>query len=44
VYAALDRVAAHLDDTAQPLPGNAVLETTPAATLTPQALAIPELR
>jgi len=44
VYAALDRVAAHLDDAAQPLPGNAVLETTPAATLTPQALAIPQLR
>ena len=31
VYAALDRVAAHLDDPSQPLPADAVIETAPAA-------------
>jgi hydroxybutyrate-dimer hydrolase len=44
MYAALDRVDAYLDDTAQPLPGNTVIQTVPATTLTPQALAIPQLR
>ena len=42
VYAALDRVAAHLDDPAQPLPASAVIETAPAAApLTAAQLAIP---
>ncbi|HJW44902.1 MAG TPA: 3-hydroxybutyrate oligomer hydrolase family protein, partial [Lysobacter sp.] len=42
VYAALDRVAAHLDDPSQPLPGDAVIETAPAAApLTAPQLAIP---
>ncbi|GAB3344817.1 3-hydroxybutyrate oligomer hydrolase family protein [Lysobacter tyrosinilyticus] len=41
VYAALDRVAAHLDAAAQPLPGDAVIETVPSAGLTPRSLAIP---
>ena len=42
VYAALDRVAAHLDDKSQPLPASAVIETTPgAAPLSAAQLAIP---
>jgi hydroxybutyrate-dimer hydrolase len=42
VYAALDRVAAHLDDPARPLPADAVIETAPAAApLTAAQLAIP---
>ncbi|WP_460712719.1 3-hydroxybutyrate oligomer hydrolase family protein [Lysobacter terrae] len=42
VYTALDRVAAHLDDKAQPLPVSAVIETAPAAApLTAGQLAIP---
>jgi hydroxybutyrate-dimer hydrolase len=43
VYAALDRVAAHLDNPAQPLPGDAVIEARPVADgpLTAQRLAIP---
>ena len=41
VYAALDRVAAHLDDAARPLPGDAVIETVPSAGVTPAGLAIP---
>jgi hydroxybutyrate-dimer hydrolase len=42
VYAALDRVAAHLDDPSQPLPASAVIETAPAAApLTAAQLAIP---
>ena len=42
VYAALDRVAAHLNDPSQPLPGDAVIETAPAAApLTAPQLAIP---
>jgi hydroxybutyrate-dimer hydrolase len=42
VYAALDRVMAHLDDPAQPLPPSAVIETAPAAgALTAGQLAIP---
>jgi len=42
VYAALDRVAAHLEDAAQPLPGDAVIETRPAAVpLDADRLAIP---
>ncbi|QNP41896.1 3-hydroxybutyrate oligomer hydrolase family protein [Lysobacter solisilvae (ex Woo and Kim 2020)] len=31
MHAALDRVAAHLDDAAQPLPGDAVIEAVPGA-------------
>ena len=42
VYAALDRVAAHLDDPSQPLPANAVIDTAPGATpLDAAQLAIP---
>lgn len=42
VYAALDRVAAHLDDPSAPLPASAVIATAPAAApLTAQQLAIP---
>lgn len=42
VYAALDRVAAHLDDSSQPLPADAVIETAPAAgPLVAAQLAIP---
>ncbi|MFC5570904.1 3-hydroxybutyrate oligomer hydrolase family protein [Lysobacter yangpyeongensis] len=42
VYAALDRVMAHLDDPAQPLPASAVIETAPAAApLSAGQLAIP---
>ncbi|MFC5578725.1 3-hydroxybutyrate oligomer hydrolase family protein [Lysobacter niabensis] len=42
VYAALDRVAAHLDDPSQPLPASAVIDTAPAAApLTAAQLAIP---
>jgi hydroxybutyrate-dimer hydrolase len=43
VYAALDRVAAHLDDAGNPLPSDAVIETTPrgATTLEARHLAIP---
>jgi hydroxybutyrate-dimer hydrolase len=42
VYAALDRVVAHLDDATQPLPGDAVIEAKPAATpLDTERLAIP---
>jgi hydroxybutyrate-dimer hydrolase len=42
VYAALDRVMAHLDDPSQPLPASAVIETAPAAgALGAEQLAIP---
>ena len=42
LYAALDRVAAHLDDPAQPLPSNALIDSAPAAApLTAAQLAIP---
>ena len=42
VYAALDRVMAHLDDPAQPLPAGAVIQTAPGAgALTAGQLAIP---
>jgi hydroxybutyrate-dimer hydrolase len=42
LYAALDRVAAHLDDPAQPLPANALIDSAPAAApLTAAQLAIP---
>ncbi len=42
LYAALDRVSAHLDDPAAPLPADAVIETTPsAAPLAAPQLAIP---
>lgn len=42
VYAALDRVVAHLDDPSQPLPASAVIETAPgAAPLGAGQLAIP---
>ena len=43
VYAALDRVAAHLDDPARPLPADAVVEALPrgATTLEARHLAIP---
>jgi hydroxybutyrate-dimer hydrolase len=42
VYAALDRVAAHLDDPSQALPANAVIESVPsAAPLSVERLAIP---
>jgi hydroxybutyrate-dimer hydrolase len=43
VYAALDRVAAHLENPAQPLPDNAVIETAPAnGALTAEQLGIPQ--
>ena len=43
VYAALDRVSAHLDDMANPLPPNAVIATVPRAgtPMTAEHLAIP---
>jgi hydroxybutyrate-dimer hydrolase len=42
VYAALDRVAAHLDDPTRPLPASAVIDTAPGALpLTAAQLAIP---
>jgi hydroxybutyrate-dimer hydrolase len=45
VYAALDRVAAHLDDPSQPLPDSTVIDTAPAAApLTAAQLAIPARR
>lgn len=44
MYAALDRVAAHLDDASKPLPGDAVIVTVPRAgnTMTLDHLAIPD--
>ena len=43
VYAALDRVSAHLDDKANALPADAVIDTKPrgAQPLTAEHLAIP---